>query len=999
MQVIKHIKKNAQLICLITLIIIIGLLPLNWFIPGHVITGGDLDFPIFPINRFIERLFVWNPIIRAGTSEAHNFTTLFFTGVEAFFNLFTPNAILVEKFTFVAWYTGMGFAILFAINTIFGNKRYILKLAAIIFWLFNFYQIYAWEIFRLDEIAALAALPPIIALYVAGLQKKVSVKKVIIALIPLSFIASSIATNPTVALPIPFAFIIFFIVALLLKKTSLKYAFKFSTAFAAVILLLNTYWILPFIQKVHSESLATQQAKESIYKADDMLKWTTANNSFLNITRSYGDVFLYDGYAGDPYLPFFETYKHSRVLEGLSFLLPMLAFLGLASSTSYEAAFFGFLALFALWFSKGPHEPFGNIYLFLRQHIPVFWTIRAPWQKFSVLTTLSYTVLAALFVENIYFVTKKIFSKNNRKLQPTTNNQQLLVKLFKREYLPIAISVLPPIVTVFYMQGFIKGGQFPRPGEQKVMPPYYSQIPNYVQETFNWLNSQEGEFKILMLPEEKANIYTWGYGAPKAIEFNYSNKPILFQQYGEGSYTPHPIDKRTAEIYRAIYSGSGETAIDLMQNLGVKYLLQRNDFRHDFYGDNDSPAFIKEKLSTITGIELAKTFGEWDIYQLTQNPKPLFYQTQNLFLTSPQASYYDLYSLGYKTGTTTSVNKRVKDNTPGIYGVEPIIEKDNKGKINIAFNTQFVEPGIYNGYINGEFYQQYNIEPQQKTTVKMPFEELAVTNNSLNLETQRKNLMGASIRLENFTPNEYSYYKISFDYKFSSNNDPKLYIYETNEPQADVVLKPNPQTGDTEFFTSTGKGDLIVLNFVDLVADDNWHNKEVFIEPNAGTKALGILILNEPRWGSITQTNEELAQQELKNINIGGFVKSELILKAVTNSEQGAQATKYTPLIAQRINSTKYKLNLPSTSEPYWLVFSQNYDNGWKLVVNGKAVKPEEHISANGYANAWKVEQGGKAVLEFWPQRLFYYGLIITIGTLVGLAVFICLNTNYLKRS
>ncbi|MFH1896257.1 MAG: hypothetical protein ABH814_02145, partial [bacterium] len=444
-------KHRFEIICL-GLIILLGLTPLLWFIPGHLITGGDLDFPIFPRTRFVERLFVWNPIIRGGTQEAHNFTTLFFTGVEAFFSYFSKNIITVEKLTFIFWFTLMGLAILFTIDTLFGKKRPVLKISATIFWLFNFYQIYAWEIFRLDEIAALVALPPIIALYIKGVGKELTFRKILPWLIPLSFIASSIATNPTVALPLPFAFAIYLGLALIFKKTTLKFALKFSGLFAGVILLLNSYWILPFTQKVVSEGLADSSAKEEIYQADSLLKWTTKNNSFLNIMRSYGDVFLYDGFGGDPYLPFFEPYKHSRILEALSFLVPVMAFLGLALSRSSAALYFGILALFALWFSKGPHEPFGNIYLILREKIPIFWTIRAPWQKFSIMTTLSYSILAGLFLEKLYHQLK-----SKRKL-----------------WLSALVVTLPLALNIYYLKGFIKGGMFPRPSERKVMPPYHS---------------------------------------------------------------------------------------------------------------------------------------------------------------------------------------------------------------------------------------------------------------------------------------------------------------------------------------------------------------------------------------------------------------------------------------------------------------------------------------------------------------------------------------------
>lgn len=617
-----NMKKVKTETLIIIAIFFFGLIPLLWFIPNHLITGGDLDFPIFPKTRFIERLFVWNPIIRGGTNEAHNFTTLFFTGVEAFFSFFSPNPIVVEKLSFIFWYTLMGFSMLFTTNLLFGKKRFLVKIFAIVFWLFNFYQVYAWEIFRLDEIAALVALPPILALYIQGLQEKIPLKKVILWLIPFSVVASSIATNPTVALPLPSAFIIFFAIALTFKKTNFWKGLKFSSLFAAIIILLNFYWILPFAQKVKSEQLANSDAKDTIYKADTMLEWTTANNNLLNVTRSYGDVFLHSGYKDDPYLPFFEEYKKSRHLEALSFMLPIFAFLGLALVETPLVLFFGILAIFAILFSQGMHAPFGPFYMFLRSHLPIFWTIRAPWQKFSILTTFSLTILASLFLEKM---SGKILQLKGNKFFSSLPSRSAY-----RNKILFLIVVTPLILQVYYMKGFIKGGMFPRPGEQKYLPPYHQKIPDYLFQTFDWLNSQKEDFKILMLPEDITNVYDWGYGAPKDITFNYSKHPILFSQYGQGSYTPHAIDTKINQIYKAIYEERAEKTLQLAKELGVKYIIQRNDFVFDFYGDTDSPQFIKEKLQKIGGLELTKSFGKWDIYQIESNIAPLFHIGNNI---------------------------------------------------------------------------------------------------------------------------------------------------------------------------------------------------------------------------------------------------------------------------------------------------------------------------------------------------------------------------------
>jgi len=588
----KFLKRSSKSdLFIVTFILLLGLIPLNWFIPGHLITGSDLDFPTNPKARFVERLFVLNPIVRGGANESHNFTTLVFCGVEAFFHSFTSNIILVEKLTFVFWFTLMGFSIFTATRLLFGKEKKVLQISAVVLWLFSFYQFYAWEIVRLGEIPALSFFPLLVALFICHIQQKISTKKLILWLIPLSFLASSIAVNPTVLLPLPFAFLIYIFVSLLTKKAKLKTTLKTLTIFAVVLTTLNMYWILPFSHKVLSEGLASEESKETIYESDGLFVWTTKNNSLLNVVRNYGNIFLFDSHEDEPYMPFFESYKKSKLLEILSFVTPVIAFLGLAVTRSHVALFFGILAVFSLSFSQGMHDPFGPVYIWLREHIPIFWTIRAPWQKFSLMTTLSYTFLGALFLEKI----------GRKKL---------------------AAIIL--IGLIYYGWPIVKGGMFPKPSERQRLLPMHSEIPDYLNETFNYLNQKPYGFKILMLPEESVNNYRWGYGGVKDITLNYSKNPILFKQYGEGSYTPHPMDKRIHNLYQYIYNGEGERASKAFREMGIKYLIQRNDFYYNFYYEDDSPEFIKEKLDIIPSLELAKTFGQWDLYQIQAPIKPLF---------------------------------------------------------------------------------------------------------------------------------------------------------------------------------------------------------------------------------------------------------------------------------------------------------------------------------------------------------------------------------------
>ena len=129
----------------------------------------------------------------------------------------------------------------------------------------------------------------------------------------------------------------------------------------------------------------------------------------------------------------------------------------------------------------------------------------------------------------------------------------------------------------------------------------------------------------------------------------------------------------------------------------------------------------------------------------------------------------------------------------------------------------------------------------------------------------------------------------------------------------------------------------------------------------------------------------------------------------------------------RRINPTRYEVSVDG-KEPFWLVLSESFDEGWKAYVKqgsgvgdwglgketgtterwsalwsawkdrGKRVPLNDHFTVNGYANAWYVPKTGQytITLEFWPQRLFELGLLISGFTLLG--CFSYLGYDVIKR-
>lgn len=91
----------------------------------------------------------------------------------------------------------------------------------------------------------------------------------------------------------------------------------------------------------------------------------------------------------------------------------------------------------------------------------------------------------------------------------------------------------------------------------------------------------------------------------------------------------------------------------------------------------------------------------------------------------------------------------------------------------------------------------------------------------------------------------------------------------------------------------------------------------------------------------------------------------------------------------QKINPTTYRVRVGNARDPYILVFSQEYQDNWKLYMSSSDVGIDTHILVNGYANAWYItpaDVGGRQdyelIVEMTGQRVFYYSAILSIATL-----------------
>lgn len=111
-----------------------------------------------------------------------------------------------------------------------------------------------------------------------------------------------------------------------------------------------------------------------------------------------------------------------------------------------------------------------------------------------------------------------------------------------------------------------------------------------------------------------------------------------------------------------------------------------------------------------------------------------------------------------------------------------------------------------------------------------------------------------------------------------------------------------------------------------------------------------------------------------------------LIEENISLNIQGIDQNILPSISYEKINSTKYVLDVKNSSGPFLLSFSELYNNGWNASYNnGQVVTP--HMRANLYGNGWVIDREGdfEIIVEFAPQKWMDLGEKISVISTAGL--------------
>ena len=496
-----------------------------------------------------------------------------------------------------------------------------------------------------------------LGLFTQGLKTKNYIKYAI--LIGLSSLLLSSADPVTYVIALtPILFYIIYYLLVFRKPVILTFVGET----ILVVLLFNFYAIVKYMF-YFLINISIKQYAVTSYDHIGHLENISKNLTFLKFFRisEFGSNSIFKG----DFIRHFLGYNNTWLifLSFIPIIIIIISILGLRRNKDRNIVFFFLLIIIGLFFSKGSHSPLGNIYIFLFENLPGFWVFKSPDYRFLPIVILAYSLLLGRGVE---VIRAKMSNLKWTDLAKNTINKTFI-------FLIVIIILLNswPLLT----GDVVKKGVRNQPG-------YEVEVPSYWFEMSDYINQFDENSRVFILP---GNVFVWSFYQWEKYSYLGSNvpisiinKPIVSDVYfGEmiSNYTNEFINN----IYLKIRTNDISKLSSLLSVLGVKYILQRNDFDwtyskfgeewadrrgKDYPVKTTSPGMIKEILLNDKKISLKKTFGELDLYELSPDIiLPHIYTTQNIIFSDDNIdSLTDILSLDNYTLRSVIYFNKQEDN-------------------------------------------------------------------------------------------------------------------------------------------------------------------------------------------------------------------------------------------------------------------------------------------------------------------------------------------------
>ncbi|MBU3978221.1 hypothetical protein KJ980_02020 [Patescibacteria group bacterium] len=376
------------------------------------------------------------------------------------------------------------------------------------------------------------------------------------------------------------------------------------------------------------------------------------------------------------------------------------------------------------------------------------------------------------------------------------------------------------------------------------------------------------------------------------------------------------------------------------------------------------------------------------------------WQTYSRKIKSPAgATSARLYLYAYSVDETTNIINR--------YDNFSLLKLDHEDEVKIEYQPEFekqeislqkenifeysdpdfkFENNILNGSFENGLWQEkvgdcHNYDNKGDLGMKVG-NVASEGSKSLQLEARRHSACTGT----SFSVNENSVYLISFDYQ-----------------------SPNSKTAGY-YLSFNDKNKTVISERLDI-ENQNWQKFEKKIRIPMGTTSVSIAVY---AYESDGKTNNIVRYDNFKFVEIPDLEDKYYLVSDPQLNLKNPKSIKF-----NLVNPTKKIVHVKGATTPFFLAMSESYHPQWKLEMNNSKaqgilnswipfvspdkISDDNHLKLNDFLNAWyvdvnklcKKEGNGctknpdgsydiELVIEFFPQRWFYLGLLISGITLIS---------------
>lgn len=439
---------------------------------------------------------------------------------------------------------------------------------------------------------------PLTLWFFINLIKNQNLKNFLIIAFILIFTSGSYITA-TVLITSSIAFIIFLFFATGFKKTFLYFL---------IFILINSFWVLPFINYTINKSSIIPLARTFIEINESMLNKPEQNFSLkkqLILTPSFFEMSFssLDGkkFPIHPKLEDFEKNKNLLLSFSIFYILGA-SYLVITFKKNKKYLWLSFWIFIFLFLSLKEHSPLGFIYSFIKKQIPIFDILfRISDTKFH-----SYISFAGSFTTGILIF--QLLSLFNKK------------KYFY--YFLISIYLIFIFKYSFLFKSYFDGNL--------INPFSYAKLPKEYFEIAEIINQSKERGRVLHLPfdwwHNYWRSYQWGYLGSAFLNF-LIDKPYIDKTFEpasmENTYLHSKINKILERFYRSKLEKDKEKEamrfFQLLKQAGIKWVIDDRSLSTSIYTRNvlySAKQFIvriAEMINYLEKIGLVKKDKEYSI--------------------------------------------------------------------------------------------------------------------------------------------------------------------------------------------------------------------------------------------------------------------------------------------------------------------------------------------------------------------------------------------------